>query len=80
MGEREPALVKTGEATGNMCLGSRVAVQERVGNFLTGLVSRKSEVKRRCRTVLQPKAEALLQDRQPDPQRLSNAHTTLALV
>ena len=41
------------EATGNLCLGSRVAVQERVGNFLAGLASRKDEVRRRCRTVLQ---------------------------
>ena len=27
------------EATGNLCLGSRAAVQERVGNFLAGLSS-----------------------------------------
>ena len=40
------------EATGNLCLGTRVAVQEMVGNFLIGLASRKEEVKRRCRTVL----------------------------
>ena len=41
------------EATGNLCLGSRAAVQERVGKFLAGLSSRKDEVRRRCRTVLQ---------------------------
>ena len=40
------------EATGNLCLGSRAAVQERVTAFLTGLASRKEEVGRRCRTVL----------------------------
>ena len=40
------------EATGNLCLGSKAAVQQRVGNFLAGLVNRKEEVKRRCRTVL----------------------------
>ena len=37
------------EATGNLCLGSKVKVQERVGNFLAGLAYRKEEVKRRCR-------------------------------
>ena len=29
------------EATGNLCLGSREAVQERVGRFLAGLTHRK---------------------------------------
>ena len=29
------------EATGNPCLGSEAAVQERVNSFLTGLVNRK---------------------------------------
>ena len=47
------------EATGNLCLGSRAAVQERVGKFLAGLSSRKDEVRRRCRTVLQSRAETL---------------------
>ena len=47
------------EATGNLCLGSRAAVQERVGSFLARLTSRKDEVKRRCRTVLQSRAESL---------------------
>ena len=56
------------EATGNLCLGSRAAVQERVGNFLAGLSSRKDEVRRRCRTVLQSRAETLLRDPGPDSQ------------
>ena len=47
------------EATGNLCLGSRAAVQERVGKFLAGLSSRKDEVRRRCRTVLQSRTETL---------------------
>ena len=68
------------EATGNLCLGSRVAVQERVGKFLAELAGWKDEVKRRCRTVLQSRAEALLRDSQPDFQLTSNAHPTLALV
>ena len=68
------------EATGNLCLGTRAAVQERVGNFLAGLASRRDEVRRRCRTVLQSRAEALLQDSQPNSSLPANAHPTLALV
>ena len=40
------------EATGNLCLGTKALVQERVNNFSGGLASRRDEVKRRCRTVL----------------------------
>ena len=68
------------EATGNLCLGSKGRVQERVGSFLAGLASRKDEVKRHCRTVLQSRAEALLRDSRPDSQLPANAHPTLALV
>ena len=64
------------ETTGNLCLGTKAAAQERVDRFLIGLVNRKEEVRRRCRTVLQSRAEALLRNsRQP-----ANAHSTLALV
>ena len=68
------------EATGNLCLESRAAVQERVNSFLTGLTNRKDEVRRRCRTVLQSRAEALLSDSQPDDRTTANAHPTLALA
>ena len=68
------------EATGNLCLGSRAAVQERVGNFLAGLTSRRDEVRRRCRTVLQSRAEALPRDSRHDSSPQANAHPTLALV
>ena len=37
------------EATGNLSLGTKALVQERVGNFLAGLASRRNEVRRRCR-------------------------------
>ena len=40
------------ETTGNLCLGSKAVVQERVGNFLAGLAIRQDEVRRRCGTVL----------------------------
>ena len=69
-----------GEATGNLCLGSREAVQERVGQFLAGLTHRKEQVRRRCRTLLQSRAEAILSDSRPDSQLRANAHPTLALV
>ena len=68
------------EATGNLCLGTREAVQERAGNFLAGLANRQDEVRRRCRTVLQSRAEALLLDSQSDSRSPANAHPTLALV
>ena len=68
------------EATGNLCLGTKSRVQERVGNFLDALASRKEEVKHRCRTVLQSRAERLLQDSQSHRQPQANVHPTLALV
>ena len=68
------------EATGNLCLGSKVKVQERVDHFLDGLAKRKDEVKRRCRTVLQSRAEGLMRDSRPSFGRTQNAHPTLSLV
>ena len=68
------------EATGNLCLGTKVKVQERVGSFLVGLANRKEEVKRRCRTVLQSRAGALPRDSHSNSQHPGNAHPTLALV
>ena len=68
------------EATGNLCLGTREAVHERVRNFLAGLASRKDEVRRCCRTVLQSRAEALVQLPRNDSHLPANVHPTLALV
>ena len=68
------------EATGNLCLGTKTLVQEKVNDFPGRLVSRKGEVKRRCRTVLQSRAESLLREYQPSPQPPANAHPTLASV
>ena len=68
------------EATGNLCLESKAKVQERVDSFLAGLASRKEEVKRRARTVLQSKAEALVRDSLLASPHPANAHPTLALV
>ena len=68
------------EATGNLCLGTKSRVQERVGNFLAALAGRKEEVKRRCRTILQSRVEGLLRNPDPDPQHQPDAHPTMALV
>ena len=68
------------EATGNLCLGIREAGQKRVNSFHNGQASRQDEARRRCRTVLQSKAEAQLRDCLPDLHRPTNAHPTLALV
>ena len=68
------------EATGNLCLGTSTLVQARVSRFLAALNSRKEEVKRRCRTLLQSRAEALLQDSRPDSLPQANTHPPLALV
>ena len=70
------------EATGNLCLGSRTAVQERIGSFLAGLVNRPDEVRRRCRTVPQSRAESLQRDspaRFP-PSGKCTSHLGLRLV
>ena len=69
-----------GETTGYLCLESKAKVQERVGSFLAGLDGRKEEVKHRCRTVLQSRADTLLRDSHTDSQHPENAHHTLALV
>ena len=68
------------EATGNHCLGNKVFVQQRVYHFLDGLTSRKEQVRRHCRTVLQSGAEAILRDSQHDSGHTPNAHPSLALV
>lgn len=48
------------EVTANLCLGTKAKVQEKVGRFFSGLGKRTDEVKRRCRTILQAKAERIL--------------------
>ena len=65
------------EATGNLCLGTGALVKERVGSFLAGLANRREEVKRRCCTVLQSRAENLLRDLQTHSHPTANAHPTL---
>ena len=68
------------EAIGNRCFGTKKLVQERVGNFFDGLAGRKEEVKRRCRTILQSRAEGLPRNPHTNPHHRPYAHPTLALV
>ena len=68
------------EATANLCLGTRAAVQEKVGDFFTNLAGRREAVKRRCRTVLPARAEELIGSSPADFLRPANVDFTLASV
>ena len=68
------------EATANLCLGTRVAVQEKVGDFFARLSSRREEVKRRYRTVLQTRAEEIIARAPADFTGHANVDFTLASV
>ena len=68
------------EATAHRCLGTRAAVQEKVGDFFARLSSRREEVKRRCRTVLQTRAEAMIVCAPADFTGHANVDFTLASV
>ena len=65
------------EATGNLCLQGGGAGEGRQIPCWTG---QPHEVRRRCRTVLQSRGEALLRASRTDSQPPANAHPTLALV
>ena len=66
------------QETANLYLGTRAAVQEKVGDFFASLSSRREEVKRRCRTLLQAKAEELIGSAQADCLHPANVDFTLA--
>ncbi len=68
------------EATANLCLGTRAAVREKVGAFFTDLTQRREEVKRRCRTALQAKADELIGPTHTNPLRHPNVDLTLASI
>ena len=69
------------EATANLCQGTRDAVRETVGGFFTDLTQRREAVKRRCRTVLQAKADEINchHPRQPSPPRKCRFHHDFGL-
>ena len=68
------------EATANLCLGTRAAVQEKLGHFFSQLASRREEVKQRCRTVLQARAEELFRAAQASIYPTIHVDSTSALV
>ena len=68
------------EATANLCLGTRAAVQEKLGHFFSQLASWREEVKQRCRTVLQARAEELFRAAQASIYPTIHVDSTLALV
>jgi transposase len=68
------------EVTANTCLGTKAAVQERVSRFFRDLAERTDEVKQRCRTVLQARAEAFASAARELLQDPTHVSSTLALV
>ena len=68
------------EATANLCLGTRAAVRERVGDFFTHLAHRREEVKRRCRTILQARAADLTGSARANLPGQAHVDFTLASV
>ena len=48
------------EVTANSCLGTKAKVEMKMGQLLQGTGPAHEEVKRRCRTLLQVKADALV--------------------
>lgn len=69
------------EVTANTCFGTAAKVREHVEPFFAGLPTRADEVKRRCRTVLQTKADALDGVRAATTilQQAAHAHVDLSL-
>ena len=68
------------EVTANTCFGTKASVSEAVGAFFRGLGQRTDEVKRRCRTILQTKADAFTATVEAILQSPSHVDPTLALV
>ena len=68
------------EVTANECHGTKAQVQEKMNQFFGGLAHRKDEVKHRCRTLLQARADALIFTPSLPLPSLQNVVPTLALV
>jgi transposase len=68
------------EVTANTCFGTKAKVREAVGQFFRTLTDRTEQVQRRCRTVLQSRAEALAPATTAILQRSQHVDPTLALV
>lgn len=68
------------EVTANTCLGTKARVQQKLGEFFRGLAERTAEVKRRCRTELQARADALIMQVANSLYQTVHVDFTLALV
>jgi transposase len=68
------------EVTANTCLGTKAKVREKVGAFFQQVHGRTAEVKRRCRTLLQAHAAALLASNPRPQQTTDHVGFTVALL
>ena len=68
------------EVTANECLGTKAKVREKINGFFSVLAQRKDEVKRRCRTMLQARADPLMMTATRPLPSPPNVDPTLALV
>ena len=68
------------EVTANECHGTKAKVQEKMNQFFGGLIHRKDEVKHRCRTRLQARADVLIFTPAVPLPSLPNVVPTLALL
>jgi len=68
------------EVTANTCFGTAAKVRENIDAFLAGLAHRTAEVKQRCRTILQARAEALLASTNQLATHIPHVVLTLASV
>lgn len=68
------------EVTANTCLGTKAKVREKVGQFFQGLGGRTAEVKQRCRTALQARADALREATDTMLSQATHVDPNLALV
>ena len=65
------------DVTANTCLGTKAAVQEKVGHFFGGLKCRTEEVRTRCRTRLQALAAAAASDAAAAQEEFGADHVVL---
>ena len=68
------------EVTTNTCLGTKAKVQHKLGEFFHGLAERTAEVKRRCRSELQARADALITQAANSLQQTVHVDPTLVSV
>jgi transposase len=68
------------DVTANTCLGTKAKVREKVGAFFQRLSSRTEEATKRCRTLLQAQAAALLDAAQMPQQPTDHVGLTVALL